>query len=66
MVEIERIQKEIRSLSSKDFYKLRNWIIEKDWDYWDRKIENDTLKGKLDFLVEEALKEKYNNKLKNL
>ena len=30
----------------------------KDWDKWDKQIEEDSKSGKLDFLIAEALKEK--------
>jgi len=37
-----------------DFKRLRDWIIEKEWGYWDQKIKKDSETGKLDFLIEEA------------
>ncbi|MCD4789854.1 MAG: hypothetical protein K8R37_07615 [Bacteroidales bacterium] len=66
MIKVEEIQKEINSLSTEEYKKLRDWIIEKEWGYWDKKIENDSESGKLDFLVEEALDEKFNERLKEL
>ena len=64
MVELEKIQEEIRSLSREDFARLRDWILEQDWDEWDTQIEKDVAAGKLDFLVDEALREKEEGKLR--
>jgi len=66
MIQLEKIQKEIKSLPHRDFVKLRNWIIEQDWDEWDKQIEEDIALGKLDFLIEEAKNEKKEGKLKEL
>ena len=48
----------IESLPKEDFYKLRDWILERDWEKWDREIEEDSKSGKLDFLIKQALDEK--------
>ena len=66
MIQLEKIQDEIKSLPHRDFVKLRNWIIEQDWDEWDKQIEEDIALGKLDFLIEEAKNEKKEGKLKEL
>ena len=66
MTQLEQIQAEIETLSHKDYVRLRNWINEKDWDEWDREIETDSNAGKLDFLIEEAIAEKSQGKLKEL
>jgi hypothetical protein len=50
MTTIEKIKKEIASLSNKDFHSLRQWIADKDWNNWDNEIVKDTASGKLDFL----------------
>ena len=66
MPQIEKIILSIESLPEKEFAKLRDWIIERDWEKWDRQIENDSKNGKLDFLVEEALDEKQKGTLREL
>lgn len=66
MIKIEEIQKEINSLSMDDFRRLRDWIIEKEWGYWDQEVRKDSDIGNLDFLIEEAQDAKYKNKLSNL
>ena len=54
MLQLEKIQTEIKLLPQEDFVKLRDWIIEQDWKAWDKKIEDDALSGKLDFLIKEV------------
>jgi len=66
MSELQRIQEEIKSLPKADFAKLYDWILDQDWEEWDKQIEKDSLSGKLDFLINEALEEIKENKLKTL
>ncbi len=63
---VEEILTSIESLSREEFARLREWFYERDWDRWDREIEEDSKSGKLDFLVKEALDEKAKGKLKEL
>ena len=58
MSKVEQIKVAIENLPDKDFVKLRKWFSEKDWEKWDRQIEEDSKDGKLDFLTREAFKEK--------
>lgn len=44
---------EIEKLSPEEFAELRNWLLEKDWEAWDRQIEQDA-SGKLEELFETA------------
>ncbi len=66
MPSVEEILTSIESLSIEEFAKLREWFYERDWERWDREIEEDSKSGKLDFLVKEALDEKAKGKLKEL
>ena len=66
MSKIEEILFSIESLSKEEFKRLRKWFYEKDWENWDREIEEDSKSGKLDFLVKEAIDEKKKGKLKAL
>ena len=66
MLKVHEMKAAIESLPEKQFVELRHWFSEKDWQKWDRQIEADTESGKLDFLVREALEEKYAGKLKAL
>lgn len=63
---IEKIKKEITSLSGNEFQSLRRWIDEKDWNEWEKEILRDSECGKLDFLVNEANEESYLGKPENL
>jgi len=66
MLKIEEIKSIIEKLPKNEFLELKSWIIEKDWQQWDKEIERDSKEGKLDFLIEEALKEKRRGKLREL
>ncbi|MBW1927519.1 MAG: hypothetical protein JRJ13_00005 [Deltaproteobacteria bacterium] len=66
MPSVEEILSSIESLSREEFARLREWFYERDWERWDREIEEDSRSGKLDFLVKEALTEKVDGKLKEL
>jgi len=66
MKSIEEAIEFIESLPKEDFYKLRDWILERDWEKWDREIEEDSKSGKLDFLIKQALDEKKQGLLKDL
>ena len=64
MLTVEEIKSAIEKLPAQDFIKLRKWILEKDWEKWDKKIEEHSQQGLLNFLIEEALEEKRAGKLK--
>ncbi len=66
MSQIEQIVSSIESLPDQEFAKLREWITERDWERWDRQIENDSKDGKLDFLIAEAIDEKQKSQLREL
>ncbi len=54
---IEQIEKAILNLSEQDFSKLRNWLLDLDYQEWDKQLEQDIIKGKLDDIASEALAE---------
>ena len=58
MTKIEQVISSIESLSEQEFAKLRDWIIERDWERWDSQIERDSEAGRLDFLIDEAFDER--------
>jgi hypothetical protein len=66
METLDRIKQEIECLPKNDFIQLRNWFSDKDWKEWDRQIEEDSISGKLDFLMKEAIEEKNNGKLETI
>ena len=66
MSSVEEIKSAIASLSREDYARLRAWLSERDRGKWDEEIERDAAAGKLDFLVEEAVAEKNQGRLKKL
>ena len=54
MSRVETLEDEIKKLSAEEFRELRNWLVELDWENWDRQIERDAGSGKLDRIFEEA------------
>lgn len=54
---IEQIEKAILNLSEQDFSKLRNWLLDLDYQQWDKQLEQDIIKGELDDIASEALAE---------
>ena len=57
MTTVQEIEHAIDQLPSDQFSKIHDWIIEKDWERWDRQIEQDSASGKLAFLVKEAIQD---------
>lgn len=57
MTTVQEIERAIEQLPSDQFSMIHDWIVEKDWEAWDEQIERDSAAGKLDFLVDEALRD---------
>ena len=55
MGKVEKIENEVRALSSEELATFRKWFREFDAEAWDREIETDALAGKLDVLADRAL-----------
>jgi len=66
MSALNKIEKEILTLPKKEYSDLRNWFYSQDFDKWDDQIKQDSESGDLNFLINEALAEKNQNKLTNL
>lgn len=66
MSKVDEIKEAIEALPKEDYVQLRQWFSEKDWEKWDRQIEEHSESGRLDFLIKEALDEKAKGKLKEL
>jgi uncharacterized protein (UPF0335 family) len=52
---VERLENEVRTLSTEELAIFREWFREFDADAWDREIEADVRVGKLDDLADRAL-----------
>ncbi len=55
MTRVEAIEEEVEKLSQAEFSELRDWILERDWERWDRQIERDAAEGTLESLFDRAL-----------
>ena len=55
------VRRAIASLSEDDYRQLKTWLVEHDWDRWDKQIERDSESGALDFLADEVHKGKHEN-----
>ena len=66
MTRVEEIQSAIVSLSPQEYARLQQWFTERSWERWDGEIEEDAASGKLDFLADEAAREKYRGRLRKL
>ena len=64
MTKLEKVLVDIESLSADEFSQLRDWVIERDWEKWDKEIQEDAEAGKLEFLRKEAREEKNSDSLK--
>jgi hypothetical protein len=54
---IAELEKAVSVLSPEELRKFRSWFAEFDMAQWDRQIEQDANAGKLDPLIEQALKD---------
>lgn len=66
MAKADELKTETERLPPDQFAELARWLSEKDWERWDQEIEADSVAGKLDFLVREALDAKAKGALKDL
>ena len=66
MTTVQEIERAIEQLPGDQFSEIHHWIVEKDWQKWDAQIERDSAAGKLDFLVEEALRDTESGKTRPL
>ena len=57
MTKLQMLEEEITKLSPEELAELRDWLLERDADAWDREIEQDASSGKLDKLFEKSLAE---------
>jgi hypothetical protein len=53
---LERLENEVRTLTTEELATFREWFREFDAAAWDREIETDALEGKLDDLADRSLR----------
>jgi hypothetical protein len=64
MTRAEELELAVEALPEDEYRQFRSWFLERDWEKWDRQLEADVQAGKLDFLIEEALEGKRENRLR--
>ena len=57
MSKLEELEREIKQLSVAELAQVRAWLDELESDAWDAQIEADSLAGRLDHLITNALEE---------
>lgn len=57
MSTVTEIEQAIRRLTPDEFKAIRDWILERDADEWDRQIEADSKAGKLNDMIDAAERE---------
>ena len=57
MTKIEKLERDVRSLSPKDLTTFREWFVAFDAAQWDQQFEQDVKAGKLDALADAALED---------
>lgn len=57
MRRIEDIERQISELTEREFAELRDWMDRRDAQRWDEQIEEDVAAGRLDALMEAALRD---------
>lgn len=57
MTKIEKLEREIETLSEGELSEFRQWYAEFDASAWDREIEADVSSGALDQFGEEAIED---------
>ena len=63
MTSVAEIKQAIMELPEAEYTELRRWLIDQDWEQWEREFEEDVKAGRLDFLAEEAMAAKERGEL---
>ena len=65
MKTVEEIEQAIQELTPAGVAKLSAWLAEYDAKVWDKQMEEDAASGRLNFLFDEADKERKSGKLRD-
>jgi len=57
MSKLETLERKVTALSTEELAEFRRWFAEFDATEWDRQFEQDAKAGRLDTLVEKALRD---------
>jgi hypothetical protein len=63
---VSQIESEIVRLAPEELREFRAWFAEFDMEQWDRQIEADCASGKLDGMIERAMKDYRDGKATDL
>lgn len=66
MGRIEKLEREVESLTPDELAEFRAWFAEFDWGRWDAELETDVREGRLDGLADDALSEHEDGRTKPL
>jgi hypothetical protein len=58
MSTVEEVEAALRQMTAEELAAFRAWYAEFDAQEWDRQLESDAASGKLDWLIEEARKDR--------
>ena len=58
MTTVADLQKAILALSECEYTELRRWMVDEDWERWEKEFDEDVKAGLLDVLADETLKAK--------
>ena len=57
MTKVQKIEQDVRSLTSRELAEFRDWFMQFDAAVWDAQVARDAEAGKLDSVAREALEE---------
>lgn len=63
---VQKLEDAVKSLGPAEYKAFSAWFLDYDQLAWEKQIEADSKSGKLDFLIDEARKERQVGKLKEL
>lgn len=66
MHSLKRLESEVASLPERELQQFSEWFAEFEAQRWDKRLEADTVSGKLDGLAAEALEQYVSGKCKPL
>ena len=66
MATVKELQQAILKLPEEDYAELLRWLLELDWEKWDRELEEDVQAGRLDARSAEAIEARAKGILKPL
>lgn len=66
MTKVEALEEEIKKLSREELVQLREWLLERDAQEWDRQVEQDAASGKLDKLFQKSIADHFSGKSREI